>query len=255
MQNRTAILMTEPLFEYLDWPAPPWVKACYTLRGAIDKSQPFKTFNYGLHVGDDADTVHQHRKLLMQSLKVKSISWLTQVHGTNTHVIIKENCGFAIEADASYTQAANRACCVMTADCLPVFFCDTQQKIVAIAHAGWRGLADGVLENTVAQFSKPQHILAYLGPAISQPHFEVGEDVFNAFSRQGVEFEAAFHKTDIKQKWMADLYTLAKIKLEKMGVVSVYGGNRCTFSEADTFYSYRRDKVTGRMANLIWIDP
>lgn len=261
---------------WLDWPAPDSVKACYTLRHGGKSDAPYDSFNLGDHVADMPQKVAANRIQLQQRLGQEAICWLEQVHGTG---IVNADVGNKCKADACYTQESNQVCNVMTADCLPVFFCDTQGHQVAVAHAGWRGLHAGVLQQTFSQFQQftqtstskntriesPGSIIAYLGPAISQAAFEVGSDVRDAFlslphdqitcGRQ--YFKPALNHQNSKSdgdKWMADLYGLAKDMLRNMGVVDVYGGDRCTYTEKEDFFSYRRDGVTGRMANLIWLD-
>lgn len=261
---------------WLDWPAPKSVKACYTQRSGGYSTEPYGSFNLGDHVADSSLNVANNRKQLQKLIGQQTICWLEQVHSTN---IVDATLGNGIKADACYTQKLNQVCNVMTADCLPVFFCDTQGSQVAVAHAGWRGLHAGVLQQTLKKFQQaaqasPQlkssnNIIAYLGPAISQAAFEVGDDVRDAFLslphdqlRRGRQYFKAGQSLDVNNlesknknhKWMADLYGLAKDMLNNMGVSEVYGGDRCTFSEGDDFFSYRRDGVTGRMANLIWLD-
>ena len=158
------------------------------------------------------------------------------------------------EADASFTREQGQVCAVLTADCLPVLFCDRAGSVVAAAHAGWRGLADGVLEATVvAMQAPPGEILAWMGAAIGPQAFEVGDEVRGAFAGRHAEAAAAFVPQPTPGKWLADIYQLARIRLGHAGVQAVYGGGRCTFSEAESFYSYRRDGVTGRMASLVWL--
>jgi hypothetical protein len=160
------------------------------------------------------------------------------------------------EADAAFTRQAGQVCAVLTADCLPVLFCDRAGSVVAAAHAGWRGLAGGVLEATVAAMRVPPgEILAWMGAAIGPQAFEVGSEVREIFVGQHAEADKAFlrHPASARGKWLADIYQLARIRLERAGVQALYGGGRCTFTEADCFYSYRRDGVTGRMASLIWL--
>jgi hypothetical protein len=148
-----------------------------------------------------------------------------------------------------------QVCAVLTADCLPVLLCDRAGSVVAAAHAGWRGLADGVLEATVAAMQvPPEGILAWMGAAIGPQAFEVGDEVRQAFVAQHAEASVAFVLQPTPGKWLADIYQLARIRLKHAGVQAIYGGGRCTFNEADSFYSYRRDGVTGRMAALIWLE-
>lgn len=245
---------------WLEWPAPKHVKACYTMRvGGVSKA-PYDSFNLGDHVGDQGGDVANNRRVLADIIAPASITWLKQVHSTvlvNTSQVAADR---LIEADACFSNTANQACCVMTADCLPIFICDQQGQQVAVAHAGWRGLLDGVLEQTLASFDGMGPLMAYLGPAISQSAFEVGSEVRDAFLQKSEAFAHHFvpSKNSLMEaestQWMADLYGLAQSILVSSGVSSIYGGDRCTYTEPDTFFSYRRDGITGRMANLIWLE-
>jgi hypothetical protein len=210
---------------------------------------PWTSLNLGDHVGDDSAHVMANRARLRQQLPAEP-GWLKQVHSARVVELGRES---NREADASFTRDAGEVCAVLTADCLPVLFCDRAGSVVAAAHAGWRGLADGVLEATVAAMQvSPGEILAWMGAAIGPQAFEVGDDVRDAFVAQHAEAAAAF-VPNAPGKWLADIYRLARIRLGHAGVQAVYGGGRCTFTEADSFYSYRRDRVTGRMASLIWL--
>ena len=237
---------------FIPWPAPVRVKACYTLRTGGYSLPPFDGFNLANHVGDQQQAVNSNRQNLQALINQQAICWLKQVHGVG--VVPATNP--IVEADANYTRQSHQVCCVMTADCLPVFFCDTNGDQVAIAHAGWRGLCAGILQRTLATFAAAESVMAYLGPAISQSAFEVGDDVRDSFIQQypHLPMETHFIRSSLPQKWMADLYGIAKTLLNNMGVNDVYGGDRCTFSEARDFFSYRRDGKTGRMANLIWLE-
>lgn len=235
-----------------DWPAPANVKALSTTRHGGVSTGPYAALNLGNHVGDDPQRVAANRALLGQHLPMEPL-WLTQVHGT-TVVNAACTCPHA-EADASIARMANRICAIMTADCLPVLFCDTQGTAVGAAHAGWRGLNAGVLEATVKAMQTPLgEIMAWLGPAIGPEAFEVGPEVRAAFMVQDAIAESAFRPSANENKWLADLYQLARQRLAACGVTQVYGGNRCTFTEEETFFSYRRDGTTGRMASLIWLE-
>jgi YfiH family protein len=233
-----------------DWPAPANVRALMTTRVGGVSGGPWASLNLGDHVGDDPAHVAANRVLLRGALPGEP-GWLRQVHGAR----VVETGGDDIEADARFSRTPGQVCAVLTADCLPVLFCDHTGRVVAAAHAGWRGLAGGVLEATVAAMAvPPDDILAWLGAAIGPYAFEVGDDVRAAFLAQHSETAAAFAPQGAPGKWLADLYALARIRLARAGVTAVYGGGRCTFSEADAFFSYRRDGVTGRMAALVWLD-
>ena len=233
------------------WPAPARVKCLMTTRAGGVSSAPWDSLNLGDHVGDDPTHVSANRAHLRQQLPAEP-GWLKQVHSARVVELGREA---NPEADASFTRQTAQVCAVLTADCLPVLFCDRAGSVVAAAHAGWRGLAVGVLESTVAAMQVPPgDVLAWLGAAIGPQAFEVGDEVRQAFVAQHPEAAAAFlPHGSAPGKWLADIYQLARIRLNHAGVQAVYGGGRCTFSEADSFYSYRRDGVTGRMASLIWL--
>lgn len=236
-----------------DWPAPPNVHSLMTTREGGVSLAPWAGLNLGDHVGDDPAHVAANRAQLRQHLPGEPV-WLRQVHSAR---VVEAGREALPEADASFTRQAGQVSAVLTADCLPVLFCDRAGSVVAAAHAGWRGLADGVLEATVAAMQvPPQDILAWMGAAIGPRAFEVGEDVRQTFVAQHPEAAESFvpHPTSGAGKWLADIYQLARIRLVHAGVNATYGGGRCTFTESDTFYSYRRDGVTGRMASLIWLD-
>ncbi len=236
-----------------DWPAPPCVKCLMTTREGGVSVTPWASFNLGDHVGDTPAHVAANRGRLRQKLPAEP-EWLKQVHSARVVEIGREP---HPEADASFTRQTGQVSAVLTADCLPVLFCDRAGSVVAAAHAGWRGLADGVLEATVAAMQVPPgEILAWLGAAIGSKAFEVGGDVRQAFVAQHSGAAEAFvphPSTGAAPKWLADIYQLARVRLNHAGVCAIYGGGRCTFTEADSFYSYRRDGVTGRMASLIWL--
>ena len=235
------------------WNAPLNVKAYSSTRHGGVSVPPFDSFNLASHVGDDPVNVAANRALLKQNLTLPSEPcWMQQVHGTAVLSALTENLEAC--ADASFATARGQVCVVMTADCLPVFFCDRAGTKVAVAHAGWRGLAAGVLENTLQALDlPPEEVLVWLAPAISVKAFEVGEDVRAAFMAQDANAAHAFIFKD-DTHWFADLYLLARQRLACCGVLAVSGGEHCTFSEADLFYSYRREAMTGRMAHLIWLE-
>lgn len=241
-------------FLFPQWPAPENVRAATTTRqGGISQS-PFDSLNMAGHVGDAPEAVATNRKRVAERLALPDTPhWLSQIHGTVVANLDLETTGMP-EADACMTRKAGCICAVLTADCLPVLFCDKSGTRVAAAHAGWRGLAAGVLEATVASLGVPgNELLAWLGPAIGPRSFEVGEEVFQAFTNQDSDTESAFRKSG-QNHWYADLYQLARNRLYKVGVTDVFGGGLCTFADSQRFYSYRRDGKTGRMASLIWLD-
>lgn len=232
------------------WPAPANVHALQTLRGGGCSPAPWDSFNLGDHVGDSSACVLANRARLRALLPTEPL-WLNQVHG-----IAAVNADFAAnlpEADAAYAQQPGKICAVMTADCLPVLFCDRAGSVVAAAHAGWRGLAAGVLETTIEQMGVPPHtLLAWLGPAIGPNCFEVGDEVRAAFVVNDPAAISAFARKS-PGKWLADIYMLARQRLQAAGISSISGGDFCTVSDHERFFSYRRDGVTGRMASLIWL--
>ena len=232
-----------------DWPAPARVHGLMTVRTGGVSQAPWSSFNLGDHVGDDPTHVAANRASLRRQLPAEP-AWLRQVHSAR---VVEAGRDPNPEADASFSRETGQVCAVLTADCLPVLFCDRAGSVVAAAHAGWRGLADGVLEATVAAMQvAPREVMAWMGAAIGPQAFEVGDEVRAAFVTQQPEAAAAF-VPHAPGKWLADIYALARIRLGHAGVEAVYGGGRCTFNETDVFYSYRRDGVTGRMASLIWL--
>ena len=243
-----------------EWPAPEGVRAFSTLRSGGFSVEPYHGdtsgrggLNLGLHVGDDPEKVLKNRALLREWLPSEPV-WLDQVHGSR--VVEAEKTAGVPAADAAFTFRKNVVCVVMTADCLPVLLCTRDGSAVAAVHAGWRGLAGNVLENAVDILRKKNGsgMMAWLGPAIGPAAFEVGEEVRDVFARRNERMVAAFTpKKGEKRKYLADIYELARVTLENTGVSDVYGGNFCTVTDSERFYSYRRDKVTGRMATGIWI--
>jgi polyphenol oxidase len=240
-----------PAWLVADWPAPARVRTCLTTRQGGVSLPPWDSFNLGTHVGDRPEHVASNRKRLVDALGCQP-AWLEQTH--STRVVAADP--YRIEdADASWTGALGVACAVMTADCLPVLFCDRAGTRVAAAHAGWRGLAGGVLENTVTALGvAPEELLAWLGSAIGPRVFEVGPEVREAFLTCHPQTAAAFTPAERAGHFLADIYLLARLRLEAVGLTAVHGGGLCTFSDADRFYSYRRDGQTGRMAALIWLE-
>ena len=237
-----------------NWPAPNKVRALITTRSGGVSQGIYDSMNLGDHVGDEAASVAQNRALLRIHLPAQP-KWLEQVHGIA--VANADTLSDVAQADASIAQRAGTVCTVLTADCLPVLLCDENATAVGAAHAGWRGLAAGVIEATVAAMrTDPAHLMAYLGPAIGPRAFEVGEEVRQTFIAADPAAAQAFVlSAKDSTKWLADIYQLAGLRLKKIGVQRVYGGDFCTYSDASRFYSYRRDGTTGRMASLIWLTP
>ena len=250
---------------------------CTTRKGGVsaypfDDGHGFGGLNLGDHVGDEVGCVTQNRNLLMHHLPNEPI-WLNQVHGTDVlelnHAHLSKTDSFINKpiADAVCTNQPNQVCAILTADCLPILFCDSKAKVVGAAHAGWRGLAAGIIENTVTTLQKlgahTSNISVWLGPAISALQFEVGAEVRDNFLQQSCEYSDvvshAFKKISVpngattQTKYLADIYLLAKILLHRLGITQISGGEFCTVSQKSKFFSYRRDGVTGRIASLIWI--
>ena len=231
-----------------EWPAPPSVRALSTTRNGGCSKGSWVSMNLGRHCGDVEQHVKSNRERLAQWLPAAP-QWLRQVHG----VTVARHPGMPgdeREADAVVAFAPGQVCAVLTADCLPVLFCDRSGSRIAVAHAGWRGLAAGVLQATVnALESDPADLMAWLGPAIGPAVYEVGEEVAAAFPD---EFTQAFAPRG--ERWLLDLYAVARLKLASAGVSAVFGGGLCTYSDPGRFYSFRRDGVTGRMATLVWLE-
>jgi len=241
---------------YPDWPAPKAVRAVMTTRSGGVSQAPFDALNLGDHVDDDPQAVLSNRAIVRRELQLPDEPlWLTQVHGTAVASV--GSAAQATEADAAVAKAPAKVCAIMTADCLPVLFCNRQGTVAAAAHAGWRGLEAGVLESTIqAMDCQAEDILVWMGAAIGPQHFEVSDEVREAFVQAQPAAKQAF-KAHGTGKWLADLYSLARLRLERFGIASenVYGGTHCTYAQADQFYSYRREARTGRMAALIWLEP
>ena len=232
------------------WPAPANVRALVTTRAGGVSVGPYASMNLGAHVGDDPAAVAENRAILGRATACAPL-WLTQVHGTA--VAVCGEVGQGSEADAAVSRLPGLACAMMTADCLPVLLCNRAGTVVGAAHAGWRGLCDGVIEAAVAAMGVPgAEILAWLGPAIGPAAFEVGGEVRQAFVSRDPAAEVAFTVRE-NGKWLADLYLLARLRLRVVGVTSISGGDLCTVAEPGRFFSYRRDGVTGRMASLVWL--
>lgn len=233
-----------------DWPAPSGVVAGTTLRQGGVSTGPYASLNLGAHVGDDSQAVRANRRRFREACVLPAEPlWLNQVHGMR---VVDASSAAAPEADARVERRPGTVCAVLTADCLPVVLASVAGDEIAVAHAGWRGLCDGILEATVSAISaRPDHLLAWLGPAISQRGFEVGGEVRDAFLHRD-ESAAEHFRENGRGRWQADLYGLARRRLENCGVADIYGGNRCTFGEPAEFFSYRRDGPCGRMATFVF---
>ncbi len=240
--------------EYIkpDWAAPENITCVTTTRVGGYSNNEYSSLNLGGHVKDAISNVEQNRNLILKDLNLPSEPvWLEQVHSSRV-LELNDRTPKNTVADAAYTQQKGIVCAVLTADCLPVVFCDLKGQYVAVAHGGWRGLVAGVLENTLQALPiANEEMMCWLGPAIGPNKFEVGKEVVEAFLKKDVMNESAFQIQE-NGKYLADIYQLAKKILAKERVAQVYGGQHCTYTESDKFYSYRRDGETGRMATLIW---
>jgi polyphenol oxidase len=234
-----------------DWPAPANIHAATTLRTGGVSLGAYANLNPATHVGDNPQLVSQNRRIIKTLLNLPSEPvWLNQTHSNRVVKAIAMDT--PQQADASYTDQSGVVCAVMTADCLPLLGCSIDGSEIAAIHAGWRGLLDGVIDNTIAAMQN-KDLLVWLGPAIGPDRFEVDDEVRAAYMAKSAEYASAF-KRQSDTKWLADIYQLARINLTFLGITKVFGGDFCTVTDEKQFYSYRRDQVTGRMATLIWRD-
>jgi YfiH family protein len=234
------------------WPAPKNVRAIATTRVGGVSAGPYASLNLGAHVSDTEHAVRENRSRLRGALELpRDPLWLDQVHGTA--VVEAAPHDAPPTADASFARSPGHVCAVLTADCLPVVFCDRDGTCVAAAHAGWRGLVGGVLNSALSAMNvAPDRVLAWLGPAIEQDAFEVGPEVREQFLARSADNEPAF-KSNARGRWQADLYDLARRELARLGVTQVFGGGFRCYADRDRFFSYRRDGKTGRLATLVWM--
>ena len=238
-----------------DWPAPNNIKTLSTTRSGGISSPPFDSLNLSQHVGDNIKFVEQNRQALINQAKLpESPRWLKQTHSTKVSLSSTWQAGD--KADAIFSNQINHVCPIMTADCLPILLCDQHGQQVAAIHAGWRGLAAGIIEQTLTNFNCPgSQIMAWCGPAIGSQQFKVGLDVVDCFTQHSQQtMEKAFEQVD-SIHYLADIFLLAKQRLISQGVSAIFGGEHCTVSDPTHFFSYRRDGATGRMASMIWIEP
>jgi YfiH family protein len=260
--------ISAPALLWPDWPAPAPVRSAFTLRAGGVSAGHYASLNLGAHVGDEPTAVTENRRRVAAELRLPAEPlWLSQVHGTTVvaadaarlaaddAMLATGHRDAAPQGDAAVTRRAGRVLAVLVADCLPVLLARRDGGAVAVAHAGWRGLAAGVIESTIAALdASGEELLAWLGPAIGPAHFEVGDDVREAFCGQQRQASAAFVR-NARGRWQCDLPQLARQRLTALGVRGVHGAARCTYREPGSFYSYRRDGATGRMAALIWLVP
>lgn len=249
--------VTQGSFIYPNWDAPAHVSAYTSCRAGGGSLSPFDSFNVAQHVGDDEQTVNRNRLLLPHA---NNITWLQQVHSNQVIELPYTSQSGLAQVDASFSHQVNQVCAVMTADCLPLLICDDAGTVVAAVHAGWRGLAERIIENTVERMGvKPVNLMVWLGPAISQASFEVGPEVKEAFSEHSEAFIPSENFTLQQPKYLADLYMIAKQKLASLGVSNVSGGEYCTYLQESLFFSHRRVchqglKTTGRMVSAIYLN-
>jgi len=237
-----------------DWDAPNQVRALSTTRhGGISQS-PWDTYNLAFHVGDDKAAVESNRAKLKLDLKTTyAPAWLNQVHGNN--VVVADSKTRLLDADAAITNVNGLPLVIMTADCLPILLCDQYANQVAAVHAGWRGMTKGVISELVARFdAAPNQLLAWMGPAISANCYQVRDDVYHLMTANQPSAHACFTRCEQdRTAWKLDLYSLARMHLNQLGITAISGGEYCTYSDDDRFYSYRRDGQTGRMVSAIWL--
>ncbi len=237
-----------------NWPASTHVKAFTSLRQGGHSKAPYQSFNLSTNVADNPSSVALNRQQLRAELNLpQEPNWIMQVHGTQ--VVRADKMAQPTVADAAYTDVPSVVCVVLTADCLPILLCDHLGRQVAAIHAGWRGLLAGIIEKTIEHMNKSgSDLIAWLGPAIGPKAYEVGDEVRAEFTKTDPQAHLAFNKAMAPGKWLADLYLLARQRLKRLGVIGIYGGQFCTFTESSQFYSFRRDQgKTGRMASLIWL--
>jgi len=244
--------MTESQFILPDWPAPAIVRTAVTTRIGGASRAPYDSFNLATHVGDDFAAVQENRARLRTALALPTEPlWLKQVHGVA--VVNAAQGDLEPEADGAFAKHPGTVCAVLTADCLPVLLCNRAGTKVAALHAGWRGLAGGIIEAGVKAMDAPgNELLAWLGPAIGPERFEVGPEVRTAFVQHDIQTAQAFRAAH-DGKYLANIYMLARQRLQRLGITAVYGGGFCTVTDSARFFSYRRDGATGRMAALIWL--
>ncbi len=246
--------MTQPpddLWMWADWPAPKKIRAGTSLRFGGCSRWPYQDLNLALHVGDLPENVIKNRKILTRHLSLPTAPvWLEQIHGAK---IISIDAGPEnFSADGSYTTQQNKVCAVMTADCVPILFCDVGGTQIGAIHAGWRGICCGIIEKAVQAFSRPASLQIWIGPCISSQHYIVGKAVYEQCLAHSIRLKSAFHQINTDH-WYCDLVKIVKIILKKSGVDSIHESGLCTYTEDSLFYSYRRDGKTGRMATMIWM--
>lgn len=237
-----------------EWEAPAHINAFITTRMGGVSQAPYDHFNLALHTGDDKAHVEKNRRLLLETFHLPSAPcWLNQTHSNKVVHVEHDN---NRDADAAITTKPNQVLAIMTADCMPILICNRNDQEIAAIHAGWRGLACGIIENTIQSMqSEPNDLMAWIGPAICEACFEVGDDVKSTFINQYDFTKYAFTPALYEKKWLGNMNLIAKLILNQLGIQKVFNSNFCTIENGDLFYSYRREGTTGRMASLIWIRP
>jgi YfiH family protein len=249
------VLVSEAHWLAPEWPAPRGVRSAFTLRSGGVSAGPYASLNVGTHVGDDMEAVMENRRRLRSWLELPAEpAWLEQVHGTDV-VDLDAAAAGAHRGDAAITRSPARVCAIQVADCMPVLFTARDASAVGAAHAGWRGLAAGVLERTVGALRvAPRDLIAWMGPAIGPEHFEVGGEVRERFLAGDPDVAPAF-EANARGRWQCDLAALVRRRLAGLGITAITGGAWCTYTDAQRFFSYRRDGTCGRLAALIWLQP
>ena len=244
--------MIKPQYESLDWPVPPNVRAYFTRRHGGESQSPYDSLNLSQAVEDSQSAVLNNRLRIAQALSLPGAPvWLQQIHSPR---VIDAACYSTLTADAAVVFQPGVVCTVLTADCLPLLLCATDGTCVGASHCGWRGIVAGIVENTVQRLGQPpEKLLAYLGPSIGPYAYEVGEDMRRTVLSRIPDAARAFRPI-AAHRWHANLYTMVRLQLQSLGVHAIYGDERCTFSEVEHFFSYRRDGKTGRMASFIWLE-
>lgn len=243
---------TNNLWLWADWPAPKHVRAGTTIRLGGHSQAPYNDLNLALHVGDEPGNVKKNREIIINYLELQSDPiWLDQTHSSN--IIPINTAPENREADGSFTTKQHKVCTIMTADCVPVLFCNNKGTKIASIHAGWKGICRGIIENAIKEFSEPDSMLAWIGPCISSEYYEVGKDVYERCLNHSTPLKSEFNQID-EDHWHCDLANIVKIILKNTGVGAIYECGLCTYKMDDLFFSYRREGNTGRTASMIWME-
>jgi purine-nucleoside/S-methyl-5'-thioadenosine phosphorylase / adenosine deaminase len=246
------IKRSDELWLWADWPVPDHIHAGTSTRRGGHSKAPYNELNLAYHVGDEPDSVIKNRNVLIDHLGLNSEpAWLNQTHSSD--IISIETSPTHSDADGSFTTKANKICTIMTADCVPILFCNKQGTKIAAIHAGWKGICKGIVSKALEQFRDPKSILVWVGPCISSEHYEVGKDVYEACFNLSASLNDGFNQIN-KDHWYCDLVKIVSILLKNAGVGSIYECGLCTYKMDDLFYSYRRDGMTGRTASMIWME-